>query len=101
MAMATSGNYMNYFEKDGVRYSHTINPVTGKPIKHKLASVTVLDNSAMNADALATAFMVLGPEKALSLANNLKIAVYLIIKDGKSFEEKYNDYFIRHTYLIN
>ena len=47
----------------------------------------------MNADALATAFMVLGPEKALSLANNLKIAVYLIIKDGKSFEEKYNDYF--------
>nr|MBC8308436.1 FAD:protein FMN transferase [Pelagibacterales bacterium] len=93
MAMATSGNYMNYFEKDGVRYSHTINPVTGKPIKHKLASVTVLDNSAMNADALATAFMVLGSEKALSLANNLKIAVYLIIKDGKSFEEKYNDYF--------
>ena len=93
MAMATSGNYMNYFEKDGVRYSHTINPVTGKPIKHKLASVTVLDNSAMNADALATAFMVLGSEKALSLANNLEIAIYLIIKDGKRFEEKYNDYF--------
>ena len=94
MAMATSGNYMNYFEKDGVRYSHTINPVTGKPIKHKLASVTVLDNSAMNADALATAFMVLGPEKALSLANNLEMAIYLIIKDGKRFEEKYNNYFI-------
>ena len=94
MAMATSGNYMNYFEKDGVRYSHTINPVTGKPIKHKLASVTVLDNSAMNADALATAFMVLGSEKALSLADNLEIAIYLIIKDGKRFEEKYNDYFI-------
>ena len=96
MAMATSGNYMNYFEKDGVRYSHTINPVTGKPIKHKLASVTVLDNSAMNADALATAFMVLGSEKALSLANNLEIAIYLIIKDGKRFEEKYNDYFIAY-----
>ena len=94
MAMATSGNYMNYFEKDGVRYSHTINPVTGKPIKHKLASVTVLDNSAMNADALATAFMVLGPEKALSLADNLEIAIYLIIKEGKRFEEKYNDYFM-------
>ena len=93
MAMATSGNYMNYFEKDGVRYSHTINPVTGKPIKHKLASVTVLDNSAMNADALATAFMVLGSEKALSLADNLEIAIYLIIKEGKRFEEKYNDYF--------
>jgi thiamine biosynthesis lipoprotein len=94
MAMATSGNYMNYFEKDGVRYSHTINPVTGKPIKHKLASVTVLDNSAMNADALATAFMVLGSEKALSLADNLEIAIYLIIKEGKRFEEKYNDYFM-------
>ena len=94
MAMATSGNYMNYFEIDGVHYSHTINPVTGKPIKHKLASVTVLDNSAMNADALATAFMVLGPEKALSLANNLEMAIYLIIKDGKRFEEKYNNYFI-------
>ena len=94
MAMATSGNYMNYFEKGGIRYSHTINPLTGKPIKHKLASVTVLDNSAMNADALATAFMVLGPEKALSLANNLEMAIYLIIKDGKRFEEKYNNYFI-------
>jgi thiamine biosynthesis lipoprotein len=94
MAMATSGNYMNYFEKDGVRYSHTINPATGKPIKHKLASVTVLDNSAMNADALATAFMVLGSEKALSLADNLEIAIYLIIKEGKRFEEKYNDYFM-------
>ena len=96
MAMATSGNYMNYFEKDGVRYSHTINPVTGKPIKHKLASVTVLDNSAMNADALATAFMVLGSEKALSLADNLEIAVHLIIKEGKHFEERYNDYFIAY-----
>tara|TARA_B100000959_G_scaffold282806_1_gene350062 strand:- start:542 stop:1555 length:1014 start_codon:yes stop_codon:yes gene_type:complete len=94
MAMATSGNYMNYFEKDGIRYSHTINPVTGRPIKHKLASVTVLDSSTMNADALATAFMVLGPEKALSLANNLEIALYLIIKNGERFEEKYNDYFM-------
>ena len=93
MAMATSGNYKKYFEKDGIRYSHTINPVTGKPIKHKLASVTVLDYSATNADALATAFMVLGPEKALLLANSLKIPIYLIIKNDEYFEEKYNDYF--------
>ena len=47
----------------------------------------------MNADALATGFMVLGPEKTLSLANNLKIPIYLIIKNDKYFEEKYNDYF--------
>ena len=78
IAMATSGDYRNYFEKNGVRYSHTINPNTGKPIKHKLASVTVLDKTAMNADALATAFMVLGPAKTIELANELKIGVYLI-----------------------
>ena len=93
MAMATSGDYKNYFEENGVRYSHTIDPVTGKPIKHKLVSVTVLDNTALNADALATAFMVMGPEKTLSLASDLKVAVYLIIKNGQIFEERYNDYF--------
>jgi len=93
MAMATSGDYKNYFEKDSIRYSHVIDPVTGKPIKHKLVSVTVLDYSAMNADALATGFMVLGPEKTLSLANRLKIPVYLIIKNNDDFEKKYNDYF--------
>ena len=99
IAMATSGNYKNYFEKDGVRYSHTINPNTGKPIKHKLASVTVVDKSAMNADALATAFMVLGPEKTLLLANDLEIGVYLIIKNDERFYEDYNEYF--KPYLTN
>ena len=93
MAMATSGDYKNYFEENGVRYSHTIDPVTGKPIKHKLVSVTVLGSTALNADALATAFMVMGPEKTLSLASDLKVAVYLIIKNGQIFEERYNDYF--------
>ena len=91
--MATSGDYRNYFEKNGVRYSHTINPNTGKPIKHKLASVTVLDKTAMNADALATAFMVLGPAKTIELANELKIGVYLIIKNDENFYEEYNEYF--------
>ncbi len=93
IAMATSGDYRNYFEKNGVRYSHTINPNTGKPIKHKLASVTVLDKTAMNADALATAFMVLGPAKTIELANELKIGVYLIIKNDENFYEEYNEYF--------
>ena len=94
IAMATSGDYKNYFEKDNVRYSHIIDPITGKPIKHKLISVTVLDYSAMSADALATGFMVLGPEKTLLLANKLKIPVYLIIKNDDYFEKKYNDYFL-------
>ena len=93
MAMATSGDYKNYFEENGVRYSHTIDPVTGNPIKHKLVSVTVLDSTALNADALATAFMVMGPEKTLLLASDLKVAVYLIIKNGQILEERYNDYF--------
>ena len=96
IAMATSGDYRNYFEKDGIRYSHTIDPNTGKPIIHKLASVTVLDESAMHADALATAFMVLGPEQAYRLANELDVAVYLIIKSGEGFEEKYNEPFVRY-----
>lgn len=93
LAMATSGDYRNYFEKDGIRYSHTIDPVTGKPIHHNLASVTVLDKSAMYADALATAFMVLGSEKTISLANELNIAVYTIIKTNTGFEVRYNDHF--------
>ncbi len=93
LAMATSGDYRNYFEKEGTRYSHTIDPMTGYPINHKLASVTVLDKSAMHADALATAFMVLGPVETLSLANELGIAVYLIIKTETGFEERYNDHF--------
>ncbi len=93
MAMATSGDYRNYFEKDDVRYSHTINPTTGSPINHNLASVTVLDKSTMHADALATAFMVLGTEKTLALANQLGIAVYTLSKSETGFEERYNDYF--------
>ena len=93
IAMATSGNYRNYFEKDGMRYSHTIDPTSGKPITHKLASVTVLDKSAMHADALATAFMVLGPDKTLQLANEMNVAVYLVVKTDSGFEEKFNDQF--------
>ncbi len=99
IAMATSGDYRNYFEKKGIRYSHTIDPATGKPINHNLASVTVLDKSAMHADALATAFMVLGTDKTHTLANELGIAIYTLSKSGKGFEERYNDYF--KTYLSN
>ena len=99
LAMATSGDYRNYFEKDGIRYSHTIDPVTGKPINHKLASVTILHNSAMHADAMATAFMVLGPEKSMPLANKLGIAIYMIVKTETGFDEKYNDVF--KPYLLH
>ncbi len=62
-AMATSGDYRNYYEKDGVRISHTIDPRTGRPVTHRLASVRVIHPSCMTADALATAISVLGPEE--------------------------------------
>jgi len=66
-SMATSGNYYNYKIKNGVRYSHTINPVTGYPIEHPILSATVVADDCMTADAYATAFMVLGHEKAIEL----------------------------------
>jgi thiamine biosynthesis lipoprotein len=87
-AIATSGDYRNYFDKDGQRYSHEINPKTGQPVQHRLASVTVLDPSCMRADALATAFMVLGPQKGYQLAERERLPVLFIIKGADGFFEK-------------
>jgi len=88
IAMATSGDYHNYFEKDGVRYSHTIDPVTGRPITHTLVSVTVLHDSCMTADALATAINVLGPEKGYQMAVKENLAVFMIVHENDAFVEK-------------
>ncbi|MCK5059445.1 MAG: FAD:protein FMN transferase [Candidatus Aminicenantes bacterium] len=87
-AMATSGDYHNYFEEDGIRYSHTIDPGTGKSITHKLVSVTVVHASCMFADAMATAINVLGPEQGYELSLKEKLAVFLIIKGEGRFIEK-------------
>lgn len=87
-SMATSGDYFNYFEKDGIRYSHTIDPTTGKPITHKLASVTVVHSSCTYADAMATAINVMGPEKGYELAIKENLAVFLIIRRDNGFVEK-------------
>lgn len=65
MSVVTSGNYRKYYEKDGVRYSHTIDPATGRPVEHSLLSVSVIDPESWRADALATAFMVMGLERSL------------------------------------
>lgn len=86
IAVATSGDYRNYFIKDGMRFSHTINPKTGKPIRHKLASITVMHQSAMMADAFATALMVLGDEKGKIFANTNKIKVNMIIRNKSDFQ---------------
>lgn len=85
LGMATSGDYRNYFEVDGKRYSHTINPKTGKPITHNLASVTVLDPSTARADGLATAINVMGAERGLALANTHKIPIMVIMKQAEGF----------------
>ena len=87
MAVATSGDYRIYFERDGVRYSHIINPQTGKPIRHKVVSVTVLDKSSMTADGLATGLMVLGEKQGMKIANENNIPVFMIVKTKDGFKE--------------
>ena len=98
MAMATSGDYRNYFEKDGTRYSHTIDPRTGYPVSHGFASVTVLHPSTMLADAWATGLLVLGPERGLELARQNGLAAYFIIHADAGFREistpGFNSYFV-------
>jgi len=84
-AIATSGDYRNYFERDGVRYSHTIDPRTGRPISHNLASVTVLTDSCAEADAWATAFSVMGIEQSKKLAEKLDLATYMLVRQKNQF----------------
>jgi len=78
VSMATSGDYRNYYEKDGRRFSHEIDPTTGYPIRHRLASVTVLAPECAFADAYATALLVLGPERGHALALEKGLAAYFI-----------------------
>lgn len=85
-AMATSGDYRNYYESEGRRYSHTIDPATGAPIAHRLASVTVIADDCMTADALATGFNVMGYERANALAVRENIPAYFIVRTDKGFE---------------
>ncbi|NAW87577.1 FAD:protein FMN transferase ApbE [Photobacterium halotolerans] len=97
MAVATSGDYRNYFEENGVRYSHLINPITGKPITNHVVSVTVMHPKCMTADALATAFSVMGEEKAIALANQENWPVLLIVSTDEGFKEYASDAFT--TYM--
>lgn len=83
--ISTSGDYRNYFEENGVRYSHTLDPQTGAPIRHKLAAVTVADPSTLRADGLSTVLMVLGPERGLAFAEQAGIAAFFVTRDGEGF----------------
>jgi thiamine biosynthesis lipoprotein len=88
LGMATSGDYRNYFETDGRRYSHTVDPRSGRPVTHELASVTVAHPSTMQADALATALMVLGQDAGYRFAEEHKLAAFFIVKDEDGFYDK-------------
>jgi len=88
LALATSGDYRNFVVQNGVRISHTIDPRTGRPIAHNLASVSVIHSSCMTADALATAIEVLGPEEGLAFAERQKIPALFLVRTGEMvFEE--------------
>lgn len=81
-SMATSGNYRKFFEENGVKYSHSIDPKTGYPVRHNLLSVTVTAPDCMTADAFATAFMIMGLEKSIKLVKKLdEIEAYFIYSD--------------------
>jgi len=86
--LATSGDYRNFIELGGERLSHTIDPRTGRPAAHELASVTVMAESSMRADALATGLMALGPEGARDLARRERIAALLIVRRDDGFHEE-------------
>ncbi len=88
MAMATSGDYRNFYERDGVRFSHTIDPRTGRPIQHRLASVSVIDPACIRADGYATALMVLGEDEGFELAKEQGLAALFLVRSGEEFEEK-------------
>ncbi|NRB24301.1 FAD:protein FMN transferase [Shewanella sp.] len=93
MAIATSGDYRNYYEEEGRRFSHLIDPRDGYPIDHRLASVTVLHKQSMVADGYATAMMVLGTQKSLALAKQENLAIMLIEKQDSGFKVFYSDAF--------
>ncbi|MBN7819515.1 FAD:protein FMN transferase [Bowmanella yangjiangensis] len=85
-AVATSGDYRNYFEENGIRYSHLIDPTTGYPIQHNLVSVTVVHPSSMTADGLATAINIMGAEKGKAFAEEHNLAVLLITREKDGFK---------------
>ena len=81
-SIATSGDYLNFYELDGARYSHIIDTQTGRPITHKTASVSVIDDSCMTADAWATALLALGAEKGKPLAKENGLHVIFLVRDS-------------------
>ena len=93
MLFSIKRDYRNYFESNGQRFSHTIDPRTGRPVAHDLVSVTVVHSTAMEADAWATALTVLGAERALAIALQQGLAVYFIRRTDDDFTHSYTPAF--------
>ncbi|WP_422822329.1 FAD:protein FMN transferase [Vreelandella nanhaiensis] len=97
MSVATSGNYRNYFEADGQRFSHTIDPRTGRPVTHNVASVSVFHPSNAWADAWATALLVVGSEAGMRMAVDHNLSVLMLLRDGEHWQSivspSFVDYF--------
>jgi len=96
-AVATSGDYRHYFEHSGRRYSHVIDPRTGRPVAHQLVSVTVVDRSAMHADAYATALLVLGPRAGVELASEQGLAALFLSREEGGFAQVSTPQFKRYV----
>ncbi len=89
LSLATSGDYRNFYERNGVRISHTIDPRSGRPISHDLASVSVIHANCMTADGLATALGVLGPDEGFEFAERHDIPAYFLVRVSEGvFEER-------------
>lgn len=95
-AVATSGDYRNFFDDGGRRYSHSIDPRTGKPVTHALASVSVVAATTMEADAWSTALMIAGPEAGIALARDKGLAAHFVTKGSSGLEEHHTDAFARY-----
>lgn len=102
VSIATSGNYRKFYEKNGKRYSHTLNPETGYPVEHNLLSTTVIAKNAATADGYATAFMTMGVEKTMKFVKDnpdIEIEIYLLFENDKGrIERAYSDGF-EHYFL--
>ncbi len=92
-SLATSGDYHNFFEHEGRRFSHTIDPQTGRPITHMLTSVSVISPTCAQADGIATALMVMGPERGFQWALDRNLPVYMIVKQAERFQERLSPQF--------
>ncbi len=88
LAVATSGDYRRFFDHDGRRYAHTLDPATGAPVRHATVSVTVLAKDCMSADAWATALTVMAPDAALAFAAAHDLAALIVSRSGTALEER-------------